>query len=70
MKGVGAGSRVFHLLDRESAIPLTVGKVCPKERIGVIKLENVHFRYPSRKEVAVLDGVDLEIKVGTSVAIV
>lgn len=69
MKGVGAGSRVFELLDRKSAIPLSVGKFCPKERNGPIRLENVSFTYPSRKEVGVLNGVNLEIEVGTSLAI-
>jgi ATP-binding cassette subfamily B (MDR/TAP) protein 10 len=70
MKGVGAGTRVFQLLDRKSAIPLGVGRVCPKEWNGVVRLENVSFRYPSRKSVSVLNGVDLEINVGDSVAIV
>jgi ABC-type bacteriocin/lantibiotic exporter with double-glycine peptidase domain len=70
MKGVGAGTRVFQLLDRQSAIPLNVGKHCPKARNGIIRLENVSFTYPSRKEVGVLNGVDLEINVGDSVAIV
>ncbi|KAJ9095203.1 hypothetical protein QFC19_007658 [Naganishia cerealis] len=69
MKGVGAGSRVFELLDRKSAIPLSVGKFCPKERNGPIRLENVSFTYPSRKEVGVLNGVNLDIEVGTSLAI-
>lgn len=69
MKGVGAGSRVFDLLDRKSAIPLSVGKFCPKERNGPIRLENVSFTYPSRKEVGVLNKVNLDIEVGTSLAI-
>jgi ABC-type bacteriocin/lantibiotic exporter with double-glycine peptidase domain len=47
-----------------------VGRVCPKEWNGVVRLENVSFRYPSRKSVSVLNGVDLEINVGDSVAIV
>lgn len=70
MRGVGAGSRVFELLDRTSLIPLGVGRTLEKGRTGVIRLEGVSFRYPSRKEVGVLNGVDLEIPLGTSVAIV
>ncbi len=70
MKGVGAGTRVFQLLDRHSAIPLGTGSFCPKERNGLIRLENVSFTYPSRKQVGVLNGVDLEINVGDSLAIV
>jgi len=69
MKGVGAGTRVFDLLDRKSAIPLSVGKTLEKGRNGPIVFENVSFTYPSRKEVEVLKGVDLQIDVGTSLAI-
>jgi ABC-type transport system involved in Fe-S cluster assembly fused permease/ATPase subunit len=69
MKGVGAGTRVFDLLDRQSAIPLSVGKTLEKGRNGPIIFENVSFTYPSRKEVEVLKGVDLQIDVGTSLAI-
>lgn len=70
MKGVGAGGRVFWLLDRQSAIPLDVGKSIPRERNGAIRFENVHFTYPSRKEVEVLKGVSLTVEPGTSVALV
>jgi ABC-type multidrug transport system fused ATPase/permease subunit len=69
MKGVGAGTRVFDLLDRKSAIPLSVGKTLEKGREGPIRFEGVSFTYPSRKEVEVLKGVDLQIEVGTSLAI-
>ena len=69
MKGVGAGTRVFDLLDRKSAIPLSVGKELEKGREGPIRFEGVSFTYPSRKEVEVLKGVDLQIEVGTSLAI-
>lgn len=69
MKGVGAGTRVFDLLDRKSAIPLSVGKTLEPGREGPIRFENVSFTYPSRKEVEVLKGVDLQIEPGTSLAI-
>jgi ABC-type multidrug transport system fused ATPase/permease subunit len=35
-----------------------------------IKLENVHFRYPSRPDHPVLQGLDLEIQPGQTVALV
>jgi ATP-binding cassette subfamily B (MDR/TAP) protein 10 len=70
MKGVGAGSRVFSLLDRKSSIPLGVGEIIPPNRNGPIRFENVHFRYPSRKEVEVLKGVTLTVEPGTSIALV
>jgi ABC-type multidrug transport system fused ATPase/permease subunit len=68
--GVGAGSRVFWLLDRPSQIPLGVGQPLAAGRNGPIRFENVHFTYPSRKEVEVLKGVTLAIQPGTSVALV
>lgn len=70
MKGVGAGSRVFELLDRQPAIPTTTGVPLSPTRNGNIRLENVSFAYPSRPGVPVLSNVDIEIESGTSVAIV
>lgn len=70
MKGVGAGTRVFSLLDRQSLIPLGVGKELPVSRNGPIRFEAVRFTYPSRKEVEVLRGLSLTIDQGTSVALV
>lgn len=70
MKGVGAGGRVFWLLDRPSAIPLGVGKPISASRNGAIRFENVRFTYPSRKEVEVLKGADFVIQPGTCVALV
>lgn len=37
---------------------------------GHLKLENVHFRYPTRPTVRVLRGLDIEVKPGTYVALV
>ncbi len=37
---------------------------------GLLRLENVHFRYPTRPAVSVLRGLDLEIKPGTYCALV
>ncbi|GFZ48505.1 ATP-dependent permease MDL1, mitochondrial [Saitozyma sp. JCM 24511] len=70
MKGVGAGGRVFWLLDRQSAIPIGVGHAVSASRNGPIRFENVRFTYPSRKEVEVLKGVNFAIEPGTSVALV
>lgn len=70
MKGVGAGSRVFHLIDRQSAIPLGVGQTLSTIRNGPIEFRNVRFTYPSRKEVEVLKGINMKIDPGTSVALV
>ncbi|KAK6909635.1 hypothetical protein I203_103656 [Kwoniella mangroviensis CBS 8507] len=70
MRGVGAGSRVFWLLDRTSHIPLDKGIKLDQTRNGPIRFENVVFRYPSRKEVVVLKGINMTVEPGTSVALV
>ena len=37
---------------------------------GQIRLENVHFRYPTRPTVRVLRGLDLTVEPGTFIALV
>ena len=75
MKGLGASSRVFALLD---ARPVRVSLHSPGARTlettrrgpGVLALENVTFRYPARAGAApVLRDVSLRIEPGTSLAI-
>jgi ABC-type multidrug transport system fused ATPase/permease subunit len=70
MKGVGAGTRVFELLDRVPTISATAGEVLNKNRNGDIVFHGTTFAYPSRPGVKVLNEVDLKIERGTSVAIV
>lgn len=70
MRGVGAGTRIFDLLDRTPAIPPNTGKELVATRRGTIKFEGINFEYPSRKGVEVLKDFHLEIGVGESVAIV
>ncbi|KAG6332581.1 hypothetical protein ID866_6503, partial [Astraeus odoratus] len=70
MRGIGAGTRIFELLDRKPAIPPNQGVEVDPSRRGILKFENVGFEYPSRKGVVILDNFNLEIGVGESVAIV
>lgn len=72
MKGVGAGARVFQLIDRESEVRLGEGRPLTEaeKKKAKIEFKNVHFAYPSRPGVKVLDGVDLTIERGESVALV
>ena len=70
MRGVGAGVRIFDLLDRVPAIPPEKGVVVDTTRRGVIRFEHVWFEYPSRRNVQILKDLNLEIGVGESVAIV
>lgn len=69
MRGIGAGVRIFDLLERKPLIDPEVG-VDVGHRLGPIKFEKVSFRYPSRPTTEVLKDLDLEIDVGESIAIV
>lgn len=74
MKAIGAGTRVFGLMDRVPHIRLDRGThldVGSIDRRGAhIRFDHVHFRYPSRPDVPILCGVDLDIQPGSSVALV
>ncbi len=65
----GAAERIFELLDRVPAIPSEGGRTLPKVE-GRVALEAVSFTYPARKDVPVLQGVDLLLAPGERVALV
>ncbi|MBN8525589.1 MAG: ABC transporter ATP-binding protein, partial [Planctomycetes bacterium] len=66
---IPSAQRVFQLLDRPSALPEPAGAPdCPAPRTG-ISLHGVHFRYAA-DAADVLRGIDLEIPVGRTVALV
>jgi ATP-binding cassette subfamily B protein len=70
-RAAGATERLFELLATEPAItrptdPLPV----PDRPAGKLRLEHVRFAYPSRPDHDVLDGFDLEIRPGETVALV
>jgi ABC-type multidrug transport system fused ATPase/permease subunit len=70
MRGIGAGTRIFDLLDRRPAIPPNTGADVPVDRRGTVKFEGIRFEYPSRKGVDILKDFELEVRMGESVAIV
>ncbi|KAH9485598.1 ABC multidrug transporter mdr2 [Psilocybe cubensis] len=70
MRGVGAGVRVFEVLDRKPEIPYGTGEEVPGNQFETIKFERVHFEYPSRRGIEILKDFNLELKAGESVAIV
>jgi ABC-type multidrug transport system fused ATPase/permease subunit len=70
MRGIGAGVRIFDLLERKPAIDPEAGIPVDPNRRGPIRFEDVMFQYPSRKEVTVLKNLTLEINPGESVALV
>jgi ATP-binding cassette, subfamily B (MDR/TAP), member 1 len=69
----GAGSDVIKLLDSMPDIDAesTKGKKVSAVNVrGKMRLENIHFCYPTRPGVQVLRGLSLEIKPGTYIALV
>jgi len=69
----GASVDVVQLLDSRPEIDAesTEGKqVVAENARGEIRLENVHFRYPTRPGIRVLSGLSLKVQPGTYIALV
>lgn len=67
----GAASKVFSILDTESKInPMGDSGEQPTKCDGNIMFSNVFFNYPSRPDVNILQGINLDIKKGETVALV
>ena len=62
---------MFDLLDMRPRVDVdsTDGKI-PTSVLGEIKMQAVHFRYPSRPSVPVLQGLTLNVQPGTFAALV
>jgi len=69
MKASGSSQRVFALLDREPRLERGGGEILERIR-GEVTFEGVRFAYPSRPDVIVLDGLDLEVRPGEVAALV
>ena len=67
----GAAADTVTLLDSQPEIDAqtTEGKV-PQDVQGRIRLENIHFRYPTRPGVRVLRNFNITVEPGTYVALV
>lgn len=79
VKSTGAGDKIFELLDRKPPAPgvgseqvqLQLGnnRGINDDSIG-IELENIGFSYPSRPDQPILNGINLNIDAGKTVALV
>ncbi|XP_071441482.1 ATP-binding cassette sub-family B member 10, mitochondrial [Hetaerina americana] len=69
MRGIGASTRLWDLIDRQPLIPLKEGLRPAATPTGRIAFKDVWFRYPSRTE-PVFCGLDLEVEAGTMYAVV
>ncbi|KAF8584127.1 P-loop containing nucleoside triphosphate hydrolase protein [Ramaria rubella] len=67
----GAGSSIIRLLDSSPEIDAESPEGKKPENVkGHIRLEGIHFRYPTRPDVRVLRDLNLEVKPGTYIALV
>ena len=70
-RAAGATERLVELLQSEDAVRDPAHPAAlPSTVVGRIAFEDVVFRYPARPEIAALDGVDLVIEPGETVAFV
>lgn len=71
MKGLGAGSRLWELLEREPELPFNEGTVLNEKSFqGALEFKNVHFAYPARPEVPIFQDFSLSIPSGSVTALV
>ncbi len=70
VSAVGATERIFAILGESSELPLEQRQPSATRYRGDIALRDVHFAYPTRKDVPVLKGIDMEITSGQKVALV
>lgn len=67
----GAAAAIWEVIDQKPVIDCLSDKGAqPVELTGKITFEDVHFTYPTRKEAKVLQGFNLEVNVGQTVALV
>lgn len=70
-KAIGAAERILQIMDEEPE-PYEVGKASESMTAisGSLKFDDVHFRYPTRPDISVLNGVSFEATQGETVALV
>lgn len=69
-QAAGAAERLSELLDEEPAIKAPANPALLPEPEGAVAFKDVHFAYPTRRDAAALEGLDLAVKPGETVAIV
>ncbi len=70
-RAAGATERLFELLDCEPAIRAPAQPLpLPPRTAGDVRFEQVRFAYPAQPERPVLEGLDLHVRPGESVALV
>ncbi len=71
LRGAGAASRLAELLDEQPEITRPAAPIpLPVPVSGALTFEDVRFHYPTRPDVAALDGFSLAVRTGETVAVV
>ncbi|XP_042312662.1 ATP-binding cassette sub-family B member 10, mitochondrial [Sceloporus undulatus] len=71
MKGLGAGGRLWELIDRKPELPFNEGIVLNQDAFkGALEFKNIQFAYPSRPETLVFQDLTLSIPAGSVMALV
>jgi len=70
MKGLGASTRLWELVDKQPTIPVSGGLVPTQIPAGHIQFNNVTFAYPTRLDVPIMKGLNLSIPPNSVVAVV
>ncbi len=71
LRGAGAAGRLSELLREKPEIAAPANPVAlPQPPRGALAFENVQFHYPTRRDVAALNGFSLNVKPGETVAVV
>jgi ABC-type multidrug transport system fused ATPase/permease subunit len=69
VRAIGASERVLEILDQPSELDLN----SKQENLSIhgdVVFDNIHFNYPSRPEVKVLNGISFKVESGKRVALV
>ncbi|XP_059533681.1 ATP-binding cassette sub-family B member 10, mitochondrial [Myotis daubentonii] len=71
MKGLGAGGRLWELLERKPGLPFDEGLTLNEKSFqGALEFKNVYFTYPARPEVPIFQDFSLSIPSGSVTALV
>jgi ABC transporter fused permease/ATP-binding protein len=69
-KAIGAAERILEIMDEDPEPYETTKQVSTAAISGSLKFDNVDFRYPSRPDISVLNGVSFDAKQGETIALV
>ena len=71
MKGLGASTRLWQLIDKRPDIPISGGSVIPAGQFqGAIQFRDISFAYPTRTDAPIFNKLNLDVPAGSVTAIV